>query len=433
MRVKSLQLRHFRNYNDTRIEFCPGRNIFLGNNGQGKTNLLESLYLLSHARSHRTGSDRELIQKGQEHAAIAAHLTNHYYDGQQQLEAQVRVLDGRLKTSFRINAQTAKSRSEVLGYLPTVSFFLPDLLLVRGAPEDRRRWLDSAIVQYDKRHLLVLSEFQKVRQQKNKLLKDEMQNISKEHLRVWNTQLAMTGARVMASRLSYLARIESLAALAYLELSEGQETLEIHYQSELWDELSMAGPIGQMVGEGAMPTAETLELALLDRLESRMHEELRRGTCLVGPHRDDILFSINGMDAAAYGSQGQQRSIVLALKRAELSSLSAKLQEPPVLLLDDVMAELDPNRQRMLVEHINPESQVFITTTHPAETWQGLLAPMDSDSEGVSSEVAVFHVRAGTVQSDRASLQARITDAFYTPAGDAIESSPDAESVPTNE
>ncbi|HEY9686029.1 MAG TPA: DNA replication/repair protein RecF [Coleofasciculaceae cyanobacterium] len=397
MRVQTLNLIHFRNYAEQSVTFSPRKNIFLGNNGQGKTNLLEALYFLSHARSHRTSTDRELIRTGEAFASIQAILANHHYEGRTQLDAQIRIADERLKTVFKVNGSPVRSRSEVLGYLPTVSFFLPDLLLLRGTPEDRRRWLDAAIVQYDKRHLVYLSEFQKIRQQKNRLLKDAPERISKEHLITWNIQFAATGAKVIASRLAYLSMIEDLAAMAYLELSDGREKLTMAYKSTILDALreTMNGA-GSILG-GSVPDVVDIEGALARQLESKMPEELRRGTCLIGPHRDDIQFYLDGMAADAYGSQGQQRSVVLALKLTELKCLTAKLQEPPVLLLDDVMAELDPDRQRLLVENIHPESQVFITTTHPTSSWQVLL-------EQGNGEMAVFTVSQGHLSEMKSSL-----------------------------
>lgn len=386
MRVQSLNLNQFRNYESLSIPFSPGKNIFLGNNGQGKTNLLEALYFLSHARSHRTSTDRELIKTGSKFGTVSAQLTNHYYDGRIQLDAQIKLEDDRLKTIFKANANPLRSRSDVLGYLPTVSFFLPDLLLLRGGPEDRRKWLDAAIVQYDKRHLTYLSEFQKVRLQKNKLLKNPPEQISRDHLTAWNVQFAAIGAKVIASRLAYLAMIEDLAAVAYLELSDARECLSMSYQSTVLEKM------GSLPVED-VPEADVLEGVLLTLLEEKMSDELRRGTSLIGPHRDDIRFFLNDLEAEAYGSQGQQRSVVLSLKLTELQCLNRKLQEPPVLLLDDVMAELDPDRQRLLVEHIHPESQVFITTTHPTSTWQSLLE-RGSDA---SKEIAVFQVQQGTL------------------------------------
>jgi DNA replication and repair protein RecF len=390
MRVQSLHLVNFRNYAELDVSFSPRKNIFLGNNGQGKTNLLEALYFLSHARSHRTSTDRELIRAGQSFAVVSVQLANHHYESRTQLDAQVKIENERLKTIFKVNASTLRSRSELLGYLPTVSFFLPDLLLLRGAPEDRRRWLDAAIVQYEKRHLVYLSEFQKVRQQKNRLLKGLPDQISREHLTAWNIQFAATGAKVIASRLAYLSMIEDLAALAYLELSDGREKLSMAYHSTVLESLNR-----EREDQTALPDVVDLEVAMARQLEEKMSEEIRRGTSLIGPHRDDIRFYLDGMEAEAYGSQGQQRSVVLALKLTELKCLNTKLHEPPVLLLDDVMAELDPDRQRLLVEHIHPESQVFITTTHPSSSWQTLLEHQPGTEE--QNGIAVFMVNQGTL------------------------------------
>jgi DNA replication and repair protein RecF len=177
-----------------------------------------------------------------------------------------------------------------------------------------------------------------------------------------------------------------LVAMTHTALSDAKERLNMRYQSLVLDRVEGVAP-------GEIPGTASLEAALLQLLEEKMPEELRRGTSVVGPHRDDIRFFLNDMEAEAYGSQGQQRSIVLALKLTELQCLNRKLQEPPVLLLDDVMAELDPDRQRLLVEHIHPESQVFITTTHPTSTWQSLLERQSGEG------TAVFRVCQGELNS----------------------------------
>lgn len=404
MHVQSIHLINFRNYTTLDAFFSPRQNIFLGKNGQGKTNLLEALYFLSHARSHRTNGDRELIRSGASFAAISAHLVNHQYHGHTQLDAQIKGEGERLKTVFKANSNLLRSRSEVLGYLPTVSFFLPDLLLLRGAPEDRRRWLDAAIVQYDKRHLKYLSEFQKVRQQKNRLLKAIPEQISRDHLRVWNAQFAATGAKVVVSRLTYLAMIEDLAAVTYLELSSGQEKLRLAYQSAVLEYFR------QNVSSSPelLPDTSELEEVMEKQLETIMPEEIRRATSLLGPHRDDINFYLDDLPADAYGSQGQQRSIVLALKLTELKCLNRQLHEPPILLLDDVMAELDPDRQRLLVEHIHPESQVFITTTHPSSSWQTLLEHQPGNTSNAGMQV--FQVHQGTFMQPDSHFQSPLLE-----------------------
>lgn len=377
MRLESLTLRNFRNYGEVMLGFSPRTNIVLGKNGQGKTNLLEALYYLSHARSQRTGTDRELIRSGEDFATLSAQVIPQHYEGNTRLEIQFQGgnrsggVNERMKTVFKVNGSPVRSRSQFLGYLPTVSFFLSDLQLLRGAPEDRRRWLDAAITQYDKRHLEIVTEYQKIRQHKNQLLKQPPELISREHLGVWDEQLVRTGARLMEARMVYLSHLKELACLQYLELSGGQEQLGFSYQSAV---LSSGGT--------EIPSIVELEQAVGTALQQARPDELRRGTCLVGPHRDDIRFTLTGktgpLDAVAYGSQGQQRSVVLSLKLTELAVLSRKINDHPVLLLDDVMAELDPARQRLLLESISPESQVFLSTTHLDGELQPLLSRDDA-------------------------------------------------------
>ncbi len=391
MHVYSLSLKNFRNYEALQTQFSPCKNLILGQNGQGKTNLLEALYFLSHAKSNRTTSDRELIRHGADFMSLSA-LVIYGHGGRHQLDVQMSLSpENRLKTLIKVDGSPLKSRSALLGYLPTVSFFLPDLLMVRGVPEDRRRWLDTAIVQYDRRHLHYLLQFSKIRLQKNQLLKQG--TVDPAHLAVWNQQFAAAGAQVMLSRCQYLALIQDWAQIKYLELANSQEQLAFAYQSRLLDFLSR--PPADL-------TLEEMEAGLLAALRQRQEEELRRGTCLVGPHRDDVAFLLNAQSAHAYGSQGQQRSIVLALKLTELQLLTQKLAEAPILLMDDVMAELDPVRQQLLLSHVSPESQVFLTTTHLDQTWKQLL-PTFSDPH-----TAVFEVTQGTVKRQPRPVEASL-------------------------
>jgi DNA replication and repair protein RecF len=387
MHLQQLTLKNFRNIEEQILTFSARKNVLIGKNGQGKTNLLESLYFLSHARSNRTSTEREMLRTGASFAIITAELTPHHYEGRTLLEAQWVLSDNpalgipRLKTVFKVNGNPVKSRSQLLGYLPTVSFFVSDLLLLRGTPEDRRKWLDAAIVQYDKRHFANLAQFQKVRHHKSRLLKEAHQSFEQGHFDIWNQQFAQAGAKVIQLRLLYLQLIQDLTAIKYLELSDGQESLSMGYRASYplenaWD----------------VPALEVLEEWLLTALKQAQREELRRGMCLVGPHRDDISFSLNGLDASAYASQGQQRTIVLALKLAELMLLSRKLTEPPILLLDDVMAELDPSRQQMLIEHLDPASQVFLTTTHIDE---GLRPFLQGHVNMGFEPASIYQVQAG--------------------------------------
>lgn len=396
MRLESLALTNFRNYASLDIEFSPRINVLIGKNGQGKTNLLESVLLISQTKSSRTGSDRELIQAGESMMTLNAWVKAHQYDSSQQIQVQMTLGDSnRLKTVFKKNASPLKSRSQLLGTLPSVSFFLSDLLLLRGTPDDRRKWLDAAIIQYDRRHLERVSAFQKIRQQKNQLLKNHPQQINTEHLKVWNEKFAEAAAALMAARCQYLSMINDLVVVKYQELSNHQETLSFHYQHGLVIE-----------NNDDLYNQAILKEVLLTQLNATMADEIRRGTSLTGPHRDDIAFFINDLNAASYGSQGQQRTVVLALKLVELAVLTGKLNEPPVLLMDDVMAELDPDRQRLLIEHVHPESQVFLTTTHLDESVKQLLSDWLTSSQLTEKLPAenicrVFSVTQGQVKEEK--------------------------------
>lgn len=371
MRLHQITLKNFRNIASQTLTFSNRKNIFIGKNGQGKTNLLESLYYLSHSRSNRTNNERELIRSCENAAFVKAEILPHRYEGRVLLETQWRLEtaesgSSRLKTLFKVNNLTVRSRSQILGYLPTVSFFISDLLLLRGTPEDRRRWLDAAIIQYDKRYFTILSDFQRIKHQKSRLLKDALTQgcLDFAHLESWNSQFAAIGAKVIANRLFYLYQIQPLAILQYWEMCGGRESLSMVYHQPYSQDLRAEVAPPEPISIGLQPVESEIESQLQEALQRMQKEEIRRGTCLIGPHRDDILFSLSGLDAHAYGSQGQQRTVVLAIKLSELQLLNQKLDEPPVLMLDDVMAELDPDRQQLLVESLNPESQVFLTTTH---------------------------------------------------------------------
>jgi DNA replication and repair protein RecF len=391
MELRSLLLRNFRNYRETNLSFSPGKNILLGRNGQGKTNLLEAIYYLSHSRSNRTNNDRELMLTDTRFTTMAAQVQSVGYEGHTELEAYLTLdEEDRLKTLFKANSIPLKTRSQVLGFIPTVSFFLSDLQLLRGTPEDRRRWLEAAITQYDKRHFIYMAEFQRVRAQKSRLLKEEAGRISKDNLATWNQQFARLGARVIASRIQYLSLIQDLVSVKYLELAGAQEPLTVSYKSTLWQETQPGFINGVPI---SVLTLDDFEGILYKALEKKMDEEIRRGTCLLGPHRDDILFTLKGMDASAYGSQGQQRSVVLALKLTEINLLSHKLGEPPILLLDDVMAELDPKRQECLLDRIEKENQVFISTTHLDDSLRPLI-----HSHLQRDQVAIYQVESGHIE-----------------------------------
>ncbi len=381
MWVSHSHFRSFRNYSDVALIWSPHQNLFLGENAAGKTNVLEAIYFLSHGRSYRTRHDRELIQWDHPFATLSVTAQSHQHGGTLQIEAQLTQTPERgFKAVFKLNGQAVKSRSQIVGKIPTVTFFLSDLAMVRGVPEDRRTAVDSCLVQYDPAHFKRLALYQRVRQQKSQFLKQCLQTGVRADVSVLmslNEQVADAGAEVMWARLQYLQQIESLAELRYHELSQGREQLSMAYQP------SFSQPL-------AMTTKETLRDQLLAAIEAVSGDEQRRGQVLVGPHRDDIRFCLSGQDACLYGSQGQQRSIVLAFKLAEIQILKQALhEESPVLLLDDVMAELDPLRQSQLLAHLDPKMQVILSTTHLDAGLEAFL------SQSVSAQA--FHVVQGQI------------------------------------
>ena len=410
MRVESLLIRQFRNYDEQALTFSTGRNILLGKNGQGKTNLLEALYCLSNSRSHRTATDRDLLQLGKEFTTVQAVIASHHHQSLTTLEMQLR-LDkaGRMKTLFKTNGSLVKSRTQVIGILPSVSFFNTDLALLRGSPSDRRRWLDAAVSQYDKRHFAIVSAFEKVRKQKSQLLKEGFGKITPEYLSVWNEQFAMASARLIASRCAYLKQIKGNTLARYQELCAEREMLNFMYLSFLPFE-----NIEEMLSCASATDAENaLCEAVRTKLEQAAQQEIRRGVCLVGPHRDDICFTLNEMKADSFASQGQQRTIVLALKMAELALLTDKIGEPPILLLDDVMAELDPDRQKYLIRCLSEEDyQVFLATTH-------LEAQLNPVVHQYTQEynARVFQVASGAITSNEMldmSLDVHLLDSMHS-------------------
>lgn len=342
MRLRDLKLKNYRNCKDLELDLCSDKVLIIGKNAQGKTNILESIYFLSALKSPRTSNNIELINFEAERAEINVNLIKSNTD----IELDY-IYTKEKKRELKINKvkTTPKNFKTVL---KTVLFSTADLLLLRGNPSDRRDWLDRAISQvypaYDER----LSKYDKIRIQKNNLLKDYLKtgNSNDTLLDVYNEQLVITGSNIIYLRKKFLKEIEKTACEKHRIISETEE-LKIDYDcSFLNDECEL----------------EDIASAFKTSLEERRTEEMRRGQSCVGPHRDDIIFYINNNEATKYASQGQQRTIVLALKLSELDIITAKTGDEPVLLLDDVLAELDDLRQNYLLKSINSNTQTVITS-----------------------------------------------------------------------
>ncbi|CAD5962612.1 DNA replication/repair protein RecF [Planktothrix agardhii] len=358
MYLKLLYLRQFRNYADQKVIFEAPKTILLGNNAQGKSNLLEAVELLSTLKSHRVSRDRDLIFDTQPTAQITATLKRDL--GTLDLGITLRSQGGR---TVCLNGESLRRQLDFLSVLNVVHFSSLDLELVRGSPEYRRNWLDRLLVQLEPIYAYILQQYNQVLRQRNALLKQIKQNPEtseihhkQEELELWNVQLAVAGTRVIRRRDRVLERLVPLAKIWHESISGNTELLDITYQPNVNLDL----PNYSL----SITPPEKIQQAFFDKIITRAIAEKQQGISLVGPHRDDVIFSINQTPARSYGSSGQQRTLVLALKLAELQLIEDVVREPPLLLLDDVLAELDLNRQNQLLDAIQDRFQTLITTTH---------------------------------------------------------------------
>jgi DNA replication and repair protein RecF len=357
-----LHLRQFRNYSNQTIEFSAPKTILVGENAQGKSNLLEAVELLATLQSHRTSRDSDLIQTNQPFSQLSAKLTRD--SGALELNLTLRQTGRR---SVALNGVSQRRQIDALGHLNLVEFSSLDLDLVRGSPVDRRTWLDTLLIQLEPYYAYLLQQYNRVLRQRNALLKQAKSPSQRASsgsppvsnaldplsLALWDSQLATIGTRLMRRRARALERLTPIAQDWHAQISQRREHLHIHYvpsvareTPQIWD------------------NPDALQAAFLEKIQQRAIAEHHQGSSLVGPHRDEIDLLINDTPARQYGSQGQQRTLVLALKLAELKLIEAVTGEPPLLLLDDVLAELDLRRQNQLLEVIHDRFQTLITTTH---------------------------------------------------------------------
>lgn len=362
MRLEELTVANFRNYEEETLRF--GRfNLFLGENAQGKTNLLEAIHMLAATRSHRSASDAEMARHGASSYYIRGLLNDGYSSRRLEIAyergGRKRVtLDGKPQTRF----------SNIVGLLKIVFFAPESTAAVRGSPEDRRRFLDALISQARKDYLSDLIEYRRALSQRNEALKQARdRRIALSELRVWEAPLVEAGVRLAARRLEVCKELRPLLRLQHERLAGEGEEAELIYR--------------------ANASGEPLETAFAERLSAAEPNDIRRGTTSVGPHRDDLELRLNGRSARRFGSQGQQRTLTLALKLSEFEWLKAATGIAPVALLDDVVSELDRGRAARLFSVFGSLSpQVFLTATE---------APDDLRARAASD---VWQIRAGTAQ-----------------------------------
>lgn len=340
MQVNRLTFEGFRNLQDGEFVPCSGVNVITGENAQGKTNLLEAIWLFTGGRSFRMAKDRELVAFEKEESR----LTMDFFVGEREQTAQIAVKGRRSAT---LNGITLSSAAKLAGVFCGVVFSPAHLSLIKGGPQERRHMMDAAYCQLRPSYVKALTDYNRVLTQRNALCKAGVFSAGAEELfDLWDKQLAQTGCLLIHSRQLYLKRMAPEARKIYDGLCSGKEDFDLQYVGTVPDTADL--------------TAAEIARQLYEQLKKHREEDLAAGFTTVGPHRDDLEVLINGNSARHFGSQGQQRSAVLAMKLAEATLLQEVTGEKPVALLDDVMSELDISRQDYILNHIQ-DWQVFIT------------------------------------------------------------------------
>ena len=345
MKVSRLSFEGFRNLETGSYFPCEGVNVIVGENAQGKTNILEAIWLFTGTKSFRSAKDKEMIAFGAEQSR----LQMDFFAAEREQQAEIQILNRR--TAF-LNGIKQPSPTKLAGVFCGVVFSPTHLSLVKGSPAERRRLIDAALCQLKPSYIQALSEYARVLEQRNALCKTKNTGEAVEEMMdLWDRQLAQSGCRIIHARRQYLYRLAPIARHIYQGLSSGKEEFDLQYASSV--------PCLQE------ETAAEIAAHLYNSLREHRKEDFSAGFTTIGPHRDDMEILINGFSAKSFGSQGQQRSAVLAIKLAEAALLEEVSGEKPIALLDDVMSELDRSRQEYILNHIK-DWQVFITCCDPS-------------------------------------------------------------------
>lgn len=339
MHINTLSLKNFRNYSEENIEFTPGINLLAGANAQGKTNAAEAIFFLCTGYSPRANKDRLVIKNGEEVADISAEATSLY--GKVSVRVNFNKND---KKNIFVNGLQVLKIGEILGNINSVFFNPQELKLVQESPEDRRRFLNVSLSQQSKNYFYALQRYNKILSQRNNLLKEPNIAVIKDTLPIWDEQLTKQAAKIIKARNEFLTLISPIAEEKHALLSDGKETLKMKTES------------------GYYGSEEDIAYAMFSDLKTGLERDLRLGYTSIGPHRDDIKFTLNGLDVRVYGSQGQQRTVALSLKLAETETFFNRFGEYPVLILDDVLSELDKKRQRKLIGAVEHLQTIFTAT-----------------------------------------------------------------------
>lgn len=346
MYIKHIELNQFRNYENISFDFENKINVIIGENAQGKTNLVESIYMLALASSHRTSKSQDVIMWEKDFTKISGIVEK------EKSTVPLELIISKKGKKGRVNHLTQTKMSQYVGHLNVVMFAPEDLNIVKGSPQVRRKFLDTEISQISPIYLHDLAQYIKILKQKNSLLK--MMQLKKSQdttmLDIYNEQMITFGAKIIEKRLNFIEKLKISSTEIHSSVSRNKEVLDIQYESTL-------GPLESV----DIPELVTQFEEKFDKIK---YKEIERGTSLIGVHRDDLMFYVNGKNVQTFGSQGQQRTTALSLKISEIELIKSETKEYPVLLLDDVLSELDGYRQSQLLETIKGKVQTFITTTN---------------------------------------------------------------------
>lgn len=374
MRIKSLKLLYFRNYLSMNIETHPSLNVLVGNNANGKTNIIESIFCLALGKSYRTKSDSECIMFGETATAMSCVVSKN----NKNLDIMLGI--NNKGKSAKIAGVKKTKLTDFVGELNVVLFSPEDLQIVKGSPALRREFINREFYQFSRIYHKYNLMYQHLLKQRNSYLKDMRKNPKDEmaltYLETLTSQLAKVALYITKERVSFVQDISKLTYKNMLNISNGQETLKIRYKSSVLEALNIKDT------EDEAFTEENLTNIIM----RKSFDDIMRGSTKIGPQHDDLEFYINDLDAKMYASQGQQRSIVLSLKLAEINYLKDKTGTYPVLLLDDVLSELDKNRQLKLLDAINENVQTFITTPSISDIKEDLL-----------KKAKVFKIESGNI------------------------------------
>ena len=340
MYIESVKLNNFRNYTDCEVKLKPCLNVFKGNNAQGKTNFLESVYFSSIGKSPKTTKEKDLILWGKDSAKIFINVKKQYFN--QTIETYI---NQKTNKSVKINGLSIRKIGDLIGEMPVVYFSPEEIGLIKDGPADRRRFMDIDISQLNRNYFYLLCRYEKVLAERNKLLK-QTKNIESlsDTIDLWDVQLADIASKIIFYRLDFIEKIKEPAKIVHSNITSLKEDLNVKYQGI------------------QIKNIQEIKEKLLFLYKNTLKKDFEFGYTTVGPHRDDIEITINNVDIRSFGSQGQQRLATLSLKIAELSLFEKQTGEKPILLLDDVLSELDNKRCQNLLKEIS-EYQTILTTT----------------------------------------------------------------------